>query len=145
MPHFTLPISHDGLTLPVIVGIGDKDRQDLESTRQPLPSAVITRGLLDQGSDITVVAPRILSILGLGSLAAATTQGVTGSAPVKLFEVGLMLHGLMPGSPVFELPQCVVMEAPHPLPNVEVLIGLDVLRKCLLVSDGPGGQFTLAF
>jgi hypothetical protein len=31
------------------------------------------------------------------------------------------------------------------LPNVDVLIGMDVLADCLLVLDGPGKQFILAF
>ena len=113
---------------------------------QPFPAPAVTRGLLDLGSDISVVASRILTQLGLPVLQTATTQGVSGSATVNLFEVSLSVMGLnVPGAPVLELPQSIVMEAPQALPGIEVLIGLDVLRKCLLVSDGPGQQFTLAF
>lgn len=146
MPHFTLPISQDGLTVSVAVGIGPVGRTILQSSGQSLPTAIVTRGLLDQGSDITVVAPRLVTQLGLLAQGRASTQGTTGSAAVKLFEASLKLMGLsVPGAPVLELPQWIVMEAPHALPNLEVLIGLDVLRRCLLVSDGPGLHFTLAF
>ena len=32
-----------------------------------------------------------------------------------------------------------------PLPNLDVLIGLDVIRQCLWVIDGPGGTFSVTF
>ncbi len=38
-----------------------------------------------------------------------------------------------------------VMELANPIPDVEVLIGLDILLDCRLLLDGPGRQFTLDF
>jgi hypothetical protein len=39
----------------------------------------------------------------------------------------------------------VVMELIKPIPNVEVLVGLDILLDCRLLLDGPARQFTLDF
>jgi hypothetical protein len=38
-----------------------------------------------------------------------------------------------------------VTEFLHAPPQIDVLIGLDVLNQCLVVIDGPGGRFTLGF
>jgi hypothetical protein len=36
-----------------------------------------------------------------------------------------------------------VMELTRPLPNVEVLIGLDILLGCLFLIEGPARRFSL--
>lgn len=41
--------------------------------------------------------------------------------------------------------QLIVTELAVALGNIDMLIGLDVLQDGLLVYDGPGKQFTLAF
>jgi hypothetical protein len=37
-----------------------------------------------------------------------------------------------------------VMELVQPLPAIEVLVGQDLLFQWLLISDGPGGDFTIS-
>jgi hypothetical protein len=39
--------------------------------------------------------------------------------------------------------QLYVMELTQPIPDVEMLLGKDVLLKCLLIIDGPAVTFTL--
>jgi hypothetical protein len=39
----------------------------------------------------------------------------------------------------------VVMELTDAIPDVDVLIGLDIFLDCRLLLDGPGRQFTLDF
>lgn len=46
--------------------------------------------------------------------------------------------------PWFSLDDLVVMELPSPL-AVDVLIGMDVIRTCKLLVDGPAQHFTLDF
>jgi hypothetical protein len=36
-----------------------------------------------------------------------------------------------------------VTEVSVTLQNVDVLVGLDVIKQCLLIIDGPGDRFTL--
>ena len=43
------------------------------------------------------------------------------------------------------LPDLLVSELTVALPNIDALLGMDVLRQCLLVLDGPGQQFILGF
>jgi hypothetical protein len=39
----------------------------------------------------------------------------------------------------------IVAELTQALPNIDALIGRDILNDCLFILDGPGQQFTLAF
>ncbi len=36
-------------------------------------------------------------------------------------------------------------ELVHPIPNIDVIIGLDVLESCTLLKDGPRRQFSIFF
>jgi len=43
------------------------------------------------------------------------------------------------------LSNLMVTELAHPIPGVDVLIGMDVLLACRLIVDGPARQFALEF
>jgi hypothetical protein len=65
---------------------------------------------------------------------------------VNLFEVGLTISGQAgKAGPMLVRDQLIVMELTQALPNIDVLIGRDILNDCLFILDGPGRQFTLAF
>ena len=42
-------------------------------------------------------------------------------------------------------PEWVVTEFLHAPPNIDVLVGLDLMQEWLLILDGPGQRFTLGF
>ncbi|HSQ55403.1 MAG TPA: hypothetical protein VLM40_06630 [Gemmata sp.] len=64
---------------------------------------------------------------------------------MRLFLVTLfILDAYQPNSPWLVRPDLVVMELPPGAP-VDVLIGMDVLRSCKTLIDGPAGQFTMEF
>ena len=46
---------------------------------------------------------------------------------------------------MFVRPTLLVSELANPLPNVDVLIGMDILSECVTLIDGPARQFTLSF
>jgi hypothetical protein len=48
-----------------------------------------------------------------------------------------------PGStaPLFTHPFLTITELPHFIPQIDVLIGLDVLDTCVLLNDGPRQRF----
>ena len=61
-----------------------------------------------------------------------------------IFEVGFsILDGAQPPRILLTEDQLRIMEWVVPAPNIEVLIGLDILRECLLIIDGKRGVFTL--
>ena len=42
-------------------------------------------------------------------------------------------------------PTLLVMDLANPPPDLEVLIGMDVMSECVVLIDGPAQQFTLSF
>jgi hypothetical protein len=50
-----------------------------------------------------------------------------------------------PNSPEMVHPTLLVMEIPGTIPDVDVLVGLDVLMNCKMTLDGPGKELILDF
>jgi Aspartyl protease len=144
MPHLTHDISSDGFALTVLIGRNGRDTAALVNARQPVPAPVTVRAIIDSGADISCIAPRVAQQLGLPVIGQVQTQTVGGPVNARLFEVGLSIPraGNLMG-PVLVLDQLHVMELTHSVPNIEMLIGKDVLLQCLLISDGPRGKFTI--
>jgi hypothetical protein len=73
------------------------------------------------------------------------THTVTCQVFVDLFDVTFNIQNAS-GTPeaLLKLPNLRVMELTPPIPDFEVLIGLDVLRQCLLILNGSHDQFTLS-
>ena len=145
MPHLTLSISPDGFALTVLVGLNGQDSTDLINAGQAVPAPVTVRAVIDSGTDLTCVASRVAQRLGLVAKGQVKTQTVGGPLYAKLYEVSLSIPrpGNLPGL-VLVLEQLHVMEMVQQIPDFEVLIGKDVLLQCLLIIDGPRGEFTIA-
>ncbi|MGH7224753.1 MAG: hypothetical protein ACRELF_16140, partial [Gemmataceae bacterium] len=139
MAKLTFPIQPDGLICNVMIGLDGKAATALVAAGQPVLAPILCRGLIDTGSDITCVAPAVLRRLGLSvPVAKSKTSTTTGSAPVDLFETSVNVLDLRNVSgPKLILPVVVVMEIPSPFPNLDVMIGLDVLLTARLFLDGP--------
>jgi hypothetical protein len=87
MPHVTLSCTAEGLELAVLVGLEGGALAALQAAGAPLPPPVRVRGVIDSGSNITCLAPRVISRLGLSSTGQNTTQTVAGPVRVSLYEV----------------------------------------------------------
>ena len=144
MPHLTLPTSGDGLFLNVMVGLNGKDTADLQAAGQVIPRPLLLRGQLDNGSNITCVAARVLHHFGLLPRYYTTTTTTVGGAQVGVYEVSFSIpqQGTLTG-PLLVLDYLQVMEWVDPPEGVEVLVGLDVLERLLMIHDGPRKEFTL--
>lgn len=115
------------------------------STGQPLPDSIEAKGLIDTGADLSAVAPAILQQLGITVHDTRESQGFGGPVQVRLFLVTLFIcDAKQIHLPWLVLPDMLVIEMPTRLP-VDVLIGMDVIRKCKMLVDGPGQQFLLDF
>jgi hypothetical protein len=103
--------------------------------------------LIDTGSDICIVEPAVVQQLGLPQGAQQSAQSTLGSGVVVLHEASVILHG--PGGVTgltLARPDWIVMAAGASMSqHFEMVIGLDILRDCLLIADWPGGTFTLSF
>jgi hypothetical protein len=146
MPHLSFPITADGFSLTVLIGLTKPDTQTLLNAGKPIPRPIWVRALIDTGSYATMLAPDVLRQLGVAVFRRTTTQTVSGTAPVQLYRVSLSVPGPAgPAGLMFTAPDLVVGELGVKPANADALIGLDVVRQCLMVVDGPGKQFTVAF
>jgi hypothetical protein len=146
MPHFTFPITKDGCTLDVQIGLGAVEMRAAQAAGQPLLAPLGVRAVLDTGSDKTAVAVRLLQQLGTTPVGRARTHTATGRVRVRLYEVSLSVPNPTGArTPMLVRPQWRVPEFLHPPPDIAVLIGMDLVRECLWILDGPGGIFTLGF
>ena len=145
MPQLTYPILPRGLYVDVYVNLDAAILVPLHSSGQPSPNPVPARGLIDTGSDITVVSLPILQQLGVAASSPVSTQGLSGPVQGSTYSVSLHILTFADQSiSWFTHPTLRVMGLP--LGSLfDVLIGMDILLNCKLLLDGPGRQFTLEF
>jgi hypothetical protein len=146
MPTLIFPISADGLCLPALVSPGTTQMQAIQAAGLPIPAPLHVRAMLDTGSDLTAVVPRILTALGASPSGSAQTRTASGSVNVQFYKIGLSLYD--PAGPsalsLFRT-SWTVTSLQYDLPDVEVLIGMDLISELVLGVDGPARQFTLTF
>lgn len=146
MPHLTFPITDEGLALEVLIGLDSADSHARVAAGQSIPVPLQLKALIDSGCDLTAVNASALSALGLVKGTPVTTHTAAGAVAVEQFQVSLSIYGPDgTAGPSFNAPDWKVTSLAHPIPGIDVLLGIDLLRQCLLIVDGPGKKFTLAF
>jgi len=145
MPQLTFPIIPDGLVVDALVNYEAAVLIPLRGSGQPCPP-IEGKGLIDTASTVSGVSPAIVRQLGLPPVGPpTTTTGIGGAFPVQLYRVSLHVRDARaPTLLMLTTPSLLVMELP-PGPTCDVLIGMNVLKQCKLIMDGPGGFFTLEF
>jgi hypothetical protein len=86
MPQLILPITTDGLCVDARVNLDANSLASLQASGQPVPSSIQAKGLIDTGTDISVVAASILQQLGVPVHSQRTTQGIGGPLRIRLFQ-----------------------------------------------------------
>lgn len=146
MAKLTFPASPNGLAVNVVIGLDGAMTASLYAAGKPIPAPVEQAAEVDCGSTVTAVAPWILQRLGLTRGIPATTQTMGGLIPVNLFSVSLTIRDpQQPAAPEFTLPTTWVHDMVDPLPDVHVLVGLNVLLECNFLLEGPLRRFTFEF
>jgi hypothetical protein len=146
MPGLIFPVVPDGLRVPVLIGHDADQLQAMLVAGTPLPMPRRARGLIDTGSDITAVGPSIITALGLPAAGWVQTQTAGGGLNVQYFQVSLTLFDpTSPGGDTLVRPVWTVTRLHQDLPDVDVLLGMDLLSELLLIIDGPAKRFTLSF
>jgi hypothetical protein len=145
MPQLRFSIVPDGLILDVLVNLEAAVLIPLRARGQAC-AGVEAKGLIDTASNVSGVSQAIVKQLGLPPVGPPTvTTGIGGAVTVQLYRISLHLRDARDVSlPMFSLPSLLVMELPSG-PSCDVLVGMDVLRECRLVVDGPGGHFEVRF
>jgi hypothetical protein len=146
MAQLVFPLSSDGPILEVVIGLPASSIATLKSAGQPVPPFVRARALLDTGCDVTAVAPWIVRQQGLPWAGKAGNQTAGGQVRVDIYEASLSISGPAGAAgPTYMRPALLVTELAHVPPNLDVLVGLDILFKLVTVIDGPGSKFSLTF
>jgi len=147
MPHLTMGLSPIGPMIDVWIGASVPRASALKAAgRTPeLPKQV--RALVDTGASCTAVDPSIIKSLGLIPTGTTYIQTPsTGAAPHLANQYDVLL-----GVTYQHAPEVLIFEA---LPVIEsaliqqgfhVLLGRDVLGKCLFIYNGQEAYFSLAF
>jgi Aspartyl protease len=145
MPRLIFPVLPDGLLVDVVIGLRGTITATLLASGQPITRPIRARGVIDTGTDRTVVSAAILHRLEVTPSHQASTQTVSGSLSVQLFTVSVGVTDFGdPAAPELVEPDLLVMELGTALPKkIEVLIGLDFLLGCKFLLDGPARKFAL--
>jgi len=149
MPHITMPIERNCCYVNLVVGPGVLLRNAMAAAKLPPIKPLVCRGLLDSGATCTAVDPTVLAKVAFPKNKVPVHTPSTGATPhmANVCDVGLYLHH--PGHQDLEgshytLGQELAVTESTLLPmGIEVLIGMDVLSRCLFLVDGPGQKFTL--
>jgi hypothetical protein len=148
MAVLTFPINPDGLSLDALVGLDHRASHALLGRGAALPRPQRVRALLDSGTDLTAVSAPVLSRLPVTVTRGrpVRTHTTSGIIHTPTFYISLSIPPA-PGAAgsLLVVARLRVNRLPVPLPALDVLIGLDVIRQYLWAIDGPGGNFSVTF
>src|SRR5262245_45839716 len=131
MPHLTFSMQADEMTLEAVIGLHGRGAALLSAAGQPFPSPIVVVALIDTGSSISCVAPRVLHAPGLSAWGQGTSQTTSGTVTANVYEVSLTIPPAdRQQGPSLVRDQLLVMELTQSLASVEAIIGQDVLRQC---------------
>jgi len=103
------------------------------------------RALIDTGADLTNISQDLITHFQLSSTGSVRSNTAGGSINPLVYRVSLSIpHPTQMGVALLELDPILVMEMLHPLPNIDVVLGMNALKHCLLILDGPRNEFTIA-
>jgi Aspartyl protease len=145
MPRLTFPFVADGLLVPALVGLAAPAMQALRAQGSPLPGSIWAKGMVDSGTTITAVVPRLLTALNAAPGPGTQTQTASGSAGVHFYRISFTIYNLSAGGTVLSRMNWLVINVVNDLDDIDILFGLDLLREIVLTVDGPSGQFALDF
>lgn len=145
MPHITLPLSPDGCTITLYLGVSAQRQAALKAANRAIPSIVRIVALIDTGASGTAIEEKILQQLGLtptGTVNILTPS--TAGNPVVCMSYDVML-GIY--HPTFSLlnGNFPVIAANFTGQNIQALVGRDILKDCVLIYNGTNSTFTLGF
>jgi hypothetical protein len=142
MPRLTFPFGPDGLLVPALLGLSRQDMTAQQGDGAGCPGLLHVRGMIDTGTTLTAVTPRMLARLNVPPGPAVDTTTASGTVRVHLYQISFTIYDLARGSTLTR-PDWTVTNLLHNLDDVDVLFGLDLLREIALTVDGPGQTFSL--
>ncbi len=148
MPHLTMPLSPGGSCLVHVgVGVTRARAAALESAKQTVPDIQVANALIDTGASITALDHSIIRQLRLsptGTTSVHTPSTTGGNPDTKLlYDVTIILYH---AQHQYIMDRAVpVTECALKHQGIDVLLGTDILKDCLMIYDGCANTFILSF
>ncbi len=142
MPSFTSQVPNLQAIGPVIearIAIGSFLETSLKQGKQPVPSPIPVRAMIDTGASATVIQEGIPASLGIKPVG-ATLIHTPSSANVRCYEYLVRL--VFPNNVIVE---CTAIGAPLQGQQIQCLIGRDILAHGVLIYIGYTHTFSLSF
>jgi hypothetical protein len=147
MPVLSFEAEYSGRPIvDLYVGMGSEDARALREAGGHPPVLLVVKALVDTGATRSQVDLSILEQIGLGSVGDVefyTASSGMDPEKARLYVMDLHLAGDKPGTLAKDL-RVIGSDMLAGL-NVGMLLGRDILDRCLLVYDGLHRRFTLAY
>jgi len=149
MPHFTLALDPArGPIINAVIAVSEGRRDALTAANQPIPLPQFVRALIDTGASFTSVDPSILANLGLtptGTMDVVTPSTGQNVHTTDTYDVDFAM-GANPQDVILFVPNLRIAAAElFLMQGIHVLVGRDVLARCLFAYNGATQTFTLAY
>jgi predicted aspartyl protease len=147
LPFFTLQLKPSGPIAEILVNVSDGLRDALMADGKPVPFPVKIDGLIDTGADCTCADPQVFRDLNLtrkGTCALWTPSTGEAAKEADEFDVDIKILG-SGADQVFPMGTIAVAAADVAPFGFQIIIGRDVLAKCLFSYNGQSRFFTLAY
>lgn len=152
MPHFTTTLQQGQPIVNMFVGVSVARAQALATANQTVPPIQTVRALVDTGASGTCIDPLVFAALQLqptGMTPMLTPS--TGNTPVdtETYDVSIIIPGAVTAG--VQDPPLVMQNIPVSASHLfvaqgfHVLLGRDILRRCILHYNGAVGLFTISY
>ncbi len=136
------------LTVLAYIGVSQARRTALATLEKSIPPAVPIQAIIDTGASGVCIDTTVLARLDLSPTGSTQVHTpTTGAEPARIntFDVILMIPGIPGHSPMVHQIIEVMESNLSAMQGFHALIGMSVLRACLLTLDGQTGLFSLAY
>lgn len=128
-----------GPMVMVKIGLRPDAERALRDAGQPIPEAIELPAMIDTGASFTVIKQSVGTELGLKPV------GVKLMSTANQVNIPCDQYAVRMALPNNVLVGVTATEAPMPNPEVQALIGRDILSRGVLIYIGPANTFTLSF
>jgi len=139
-------VEADGPLVEVVVSLSRPELLRRRLSGQSIPPTL--RALLDTGAECTCVDPRHVGTLALPlrGVTLVNLPSLGGMSGATQHDAGLaIVHSSGDAAENLVVPEFPLTELSLGQIGYHMLIGRDLLDRCLLIYDGPGGTFCLSY
>lgn len=151
MQTLIVPIEPEGVLVNVLVNLSAADLRTLRNAGRPVPTPLSLGALIDTGAEVSCMDAQALAPLVLAGLipkryVMANLPAAGGILPAAEYMVSLtIVHPSGNPRANLNLRNQPMLEQSLNQLGYQVLIGRDVLDRCLHVYNGPAKLFTLVY